>query len=63
MSAAPAYGLARRRAILEGLLEDARRELAETRKSPDRYERGIEIPRLLAEIQRLELEIQEINED
>jgi hypothetical protein len=51
-----------RRAALAHGLESARRELAEICASLDRYEKQIETPRLLAEIQRLELEIRDIDE-
>ncbi|MBI5835680.1 MAG: hypothetical protein HZB25_00400 [Candidatus Eisenbacteria bacterium] len=50
-----------RRAALARELENARAELAEMKASLDRYERGIEVPRLLGDIRRMELEIQKID--
>ncbi len=60
--AAVTLDVAARRAALRRNLEDARRELAQMHASDDRYERNIEIPRILREIQRLERELERLDE-
>jgi len=52
---------ARRREALSRDLDSARAELAQLKLSLDRYEKQIEIPRVLAEIQRAELELEELD--
>jgi len=52
----------RSRAAVARDLEEARAELARFGASLDRYEKAIEVPRLLEEIRRLELELQLIDE-
>lgn len=53
---------AQRRAQLLHRLEDARKELTEVHSSLDRYVKAVELPRILQEINHLELEIQEIDQ-
>ena len=53
---------AQRRAQLSERLADARGELATVHASLDRYEKALELPRILMEINHLELEIQDIDE-
>ncbi len=43
-------------------LGDLRRELAEVGRSLDRYEKAIEVPRLLHELRHIEFELQQIEE-
>ena len=53
---------AQRRAQLSERLADARRELTAVNASLDRYEKALELPRILMEINHLELEIGEIDQ-
>lgn len=53
--------LAHRRTVLERDLADAIAELGQLKRSLDRYEKAIELPRVLQEIRRLEKEIGEID--
>jgi hypothetical protein len=52
----------KRRAMLEKRLADARVEMTQMFASHDRYEKGIEMPRILQEIRALEFEITGIDQ-
>ncbi len=53
--------LDRRRLSLERDLADAKLELSEVHRAMNRYEKVIEVPRLMEEIRRIERELEKID--